>query len=66
MTYSECEGSDLGMESSVNTKSGLVTVPQDGFYEITFTGALKTYDAKRIWVTIMKKSKDGKGNINIL
>jgi hypothetical protein len=47
------------MESSVNTKTGLITIPLDGFYEITFTGALKTFGAKRIWVTIMKKSKDG-------
>jgi len=45
----------------MNLKSGQVTVPQDGLYEITFTGALKTFNAKRVWVTIVKKPHNEEG-----
>jgi hypothetical protein len=50
-------------ESGVDTKSGHVTIPEDGYYELSFSGALKTFAGKRIWVTLGKKSVDSKGEI---
>ena len=60
--FTSCTTSNDVIGEAVDTETGLVTVPEDGFYELSFGGAMKTFEGKRIWVTIVKKSTDAKGD----
>ena len=61
ITYTSCVASDDVMNLAVDLKSGVVTIPDHGFYEISLTGAMKTFAGKRIWVTLVKKSGETDG-----
>ncbi len=62
--YTSCMASDDVMNLAIDLKSGVVTVPEDGFYEISLTGAMKTFAGKRIWVTLNKKTGETDGTVN--
>jgi hypothetical protein len=55
----------IGSSAAVDADTGVVTVPADGFYEVSFSGALKTFDGKRMWAAIVKKSAGGKGRRSV-
>ena len=62
VTYTSCFVTDAAMDSAMDLENGHVTIPAEGFYEISFTGAMKTFDGKRIWATIVKKTNGVKGS----
>ena len=50
------------MDSAMDLDTGHVTIPANGFYEISFTGAMKTFDGNRMWATIVRKTSGSKGS----
>jgi hypothetical protein len=60
VTFTSCFSSNDVIGSAIDVDTGHVIIPADGFYEISFTGAMKTFDGKRMWATIVKKH-DTKG-----
>ena len=61
VSFTSCISTNDQIGSAVDVSTGNVIVPIDGYYEVTFTGAFKTFDGKRIWATIVKKSDGAKG-----
>ena len=46
----------------MNTTTGRFTVPNDGYYSISFSGALNSLDGSRTWMKLnMKDAKTGEG-----
>ena len=46
----------------MNTTTGRFTVPNAGYYSISFSGALNSLDGSRIWIKLnMKDAKTGEG-----
>ena len=60
--FSSCFVTDDAMDSAMDLDTGHVTIPANGFYEISFTGAMKTFDGNRMWATIVKKTSGSKGS----
>ena len=46
----------------MNTTTGRFTIPNDGYYSISFSGALNSLDGSRTWIKLnMKDGKTGEG-----
>ncbi len=59
--YTECDASSSRFGSSMNTEEGVFTTPEDGHYEVTFTGLLKSYGGNRVWATLYKIDEGNEG-----
>lgn len=60
--YTNCDSSSSEFGKAMNTETGVFTAPEDGNYEVTFTGLLKSYGGNRVWATLyrMEEGKEGK------
>ena len=60
--FNNCFGTNTELQNGMDTNSGRFTIPQDGYYSISFSGSLKSIDGSRIWLNLnMKDSKTGEG-----
>ena len=52
----------IELQNGMNTTTGRFTVPNAGYYSISFSGALNSLDGSRIWIKLnMKDAKTGEG-----
>ena len=50
----------IELQNGMNTTTGRFTVPNAGYYSISFSGALNSLDGSRIWIKLnMKDAKTG-------
>ena len=65
--FNNCFGTNTELQNGMDTNSGRFTIPQDGYYSISFSGSLKSIDGSRIWLNLnMKDSKTGEGRKSII
>ncbi len=43
---------------SMDEEKGVFTAPEEGEYEVAFTGLLKSYGGRRVWATLYKIDKE--------
>ena len=48
-------------ESNMNLETGVFVAPEEGEYEVSFSGLLKSYGGRRVWATLYKLDKDDEG-----
>jgi len=53
--YSDCHGT---LASAVDAQRGLFVAPEDGHYEISFSGHLMSKGGRRVWATLYKLRAD--------
>lgn len=61
ISYDECTGSSIRMNEAIDRQTGIFVAPEDGNYEVSFTGHLKSYNGRRVWATLYKLDKDETG-----
>ncbi len=42
----------------MDEEKGVFTAPEEGEYEVAFTGLLKSYGGRRVWATLYKIDKE--------
>ena len=59
--YTSCRSNSAAMERSMDTEKGIFVAPEDGDYEVSFTGLLKSYGGRRVWATLYKLDENDTG-----
>ena len=56
----------IELQNGMNTTTGRFTVPNAGYYSISFSGALNSLDGSRTWIKLnMKDAKTGEGTYEL-
>lgn len=59
--FTNCKATTRSLSQAMDQDQGIFQAPEDGAYEVSFTGHLKSYGGNRVWATLYKLKEDDLG-----
>ena len=52
--FTDCKSTSDSFNRAMDKDEGVFVAPEDGAYEVSFTGHLKSFGGNRVWATLYK------------
>lgn len=66
VSYTRCQASNPAFSLTMDNEKGLFQAPEDGYYEVSFTGLLYSASGDRVWATLYKLKEEDTGTFKIM